>query len=93
MIIDAADERSEQGHFFRKAPDSSNAVLGGACEPVHALQGGPRPVISGDRVRARDMIQTESPVAIRGPTAGVPQIFGAGSLASSKSSDGALRTG
>jgi hypothetical protein len=28
MIIDAAGERSEQGHFLSKSPGSSNAVLG-----------------------------------------------------------------
>ena len=28
MIIDAAGERSEQGRFLSKGPDSSNAVLG-----------------------------------------------------------------
>jgi hypothetical protein len=27
MIIDAAGERSEQGRFLIKSPDSSNAVL------------------------------------------------------------------
>ena len=31
MIIDATGERGEQGRFFGKGPDSSNAVLGGVA--------------------------------------------------------------
>src|SRR4051812_9772711 len=32
MIIDAASERSEQGRFRSKSPDSSNAVLGDTAQ-------------------------------------------------------------
>jgi hypothetical protein len=38
MIIDAADERSEQGRLLSKSPGSSNAVLGsGALETFLAF--------------------------------------------------------
>ena len=68
MIINAAGERSEQGRFLSKRPDSSNAVLGNNARAA-----------SPDRSQTEDEQQAPTEPAERGgrgdPTEGIGYVW------------------